>query len=145
MKFKSMYRRFLPLFQFIGGALCLASANVMFAQTAGGSGSAPTNSLGAIAENVTGSFGAFAQLITAGSFVAGSAFMLAALFKFKAHKDNPQSAPIGTPIALLFIGAAMIFLPLIFSSAGATLFGSQASSQNATGGPSGVIFTPGGQ
>lgn len=31
--------------------------------------------------------------------------------------------PVGTPIALLFISAALIFLPSIFSASGGTIFG----------------------
>jgi intracellular multiplication protein IcmD len=33
--------------------------------------------------------------------------------KFKQHKDNPTQTPIGTPIALVFIAAALLFLPSI--------------------------------
>ena len=72
------------------------------------------------------------------------AFVLGAIFKFKAHKDNPNQESIGKPIALLFIGAAMIFLPSVFSTTGVTLFGQQASSQTAVGGIEGVTsFTTG--
>jgi hypothetical protein len=37
--------------------------------------------------------------------------------------DNPTQIPIGTPIALIFIAAALIFLPTIFNVAGGTIFG----------------------
>jgi intracellular multiplication protein IcmD len=63
-----------------------------------------------------------AKLIAAGSYVGGLGFALGAIMKFKAHKDNPTQIPVGTPIALLFIAAALIFLPTIFSSTGTTLF-----------------------
>jgi intracellular multiplication protein IcmD len=69
-----------------------------------------------------------AQLMTANSYVAGMAFAIGAIAKFKAHKDNPTQIPIGTPIALLFVAAALIFIPTIFSTAGSTLFGSTGSS-----------------
>ena len=68
-----------------------------------------------------------AQLITAGSYVAGMAFAIGAIAKFKAHKDNPTQIPVGTPIALLFIAAALIFSPTIFSIGGNTLLGSSGS------------------
>jgi intracellular multiplication protein IcmD len=109
---------------------CLCVSNV-FAQ---GTGSAPEGSIGSVAENVQGSFSALAMVITSGSYIAGFAMVLAAIFKFKAHKDNPTQIPVGTPIALLFIGASLIFLPQIFSISGTTLFGSEGE----TGGVEGV-------
>lgn len=90
--------------------------------------------LGAVATQVTTSFSALAKLITASSYVAGMGFALSAILKFKQHKDNPQQIPIGTPIALLFIAAGLIFLPTIFGVAGQTIFGSSATA----GGVSGV-------
>lgn len=80
-------------------------------------------SLGTIAGTVTGSFEGLAKLITAGAYIAGIGFALSAILKFKQHKDNPQQIPIGTPIALLFIAAGLIFLPTIFGVANQTIFG----------------------
>jgi intracellular multiplication protein IcmD len=91
--------------------------------------------IGQIATNVTGTFYGIAQLITAGSYIAGMGFALAAIMKFKQHKDNPTNIPIGTPIALLFISAALIFLPTIFGVAGTTIFGTSGGS---VGGVTGV-------
>lgn len=65
-----------------------------------------------------------AALIQSASYVAGLGFTIAALLKFKSHKTNPTTVPIGTPIALVFIAAALIFLPTILSVAGSTMFGS---------------------
>jgi outer membrane autotransporter protein len=45
------------------------------------------------------------------------------VLKFKAHKDNPQQIPIGTPIALVFIAAGLLFLPVVLNLTGNTLFG----------------------
>ena len=90
-------------------------------------------SLGQIAQTVTNSFGQVAQLITAGSYIAGMGFALGAILKFKQHKDNPQQIQIGQPIALLFVAAALIFLPTIFGIAGQTVFGSGASVGGVTG------------
>ena len=86
---------------------------------------APEGSIGEVADNIKGSFSSLAKVITAGAYVGGMGFVLGSIFKFKAHKDNPTQIPIGTPIALLFIGAAMIFLPQIFSVTGSTMFGNQ--------------------
>jgi hypothetical protein len=45
----------------------------------------------------------------------------AQIVEFKAHKDNPTQTPISKPIALLFVGAALIFLPSVFSVDGQAL------------------------
>ena len=79
--------------------------------------------LGDMALKITESFEGLAKLITAGAYMAGIGFVMASMLKFKAHKDNPTQIPIGTPIALLFVGSALIFLPHIFIVAGYTIFG----------------------
>lgn len=79
--------------------------------------------LGQMALKITESFEGLAKLITAGAYMAGIGFVMASMLKFKAHKDNPTQIPIGTPIALLFVGSALIFLPHIFIIAGYTIFG----------------------
>lgn len=79
--------------------------------------------VGAVAAKITGNLANIARLITALSYVIGMALVVASLVKFKAHKDNPTQIPIGTPIALLFVGAALIFVPTVFSVGGGTLFG----------------------
>jgi len=38
------------------------------------------------------------------------------LQKFKAHKEQPTQVPISQPIALLFIAAALIFVPSVFKN-----------------------------
>lgn len=43
-----------------------------------------------------------------------------------ALKDDTPQLPVGLPIALLFISAALIFLPSTFKSVGGTLFGDAA-------------------
>ena len=64
------------------------------------------------------------ELVTAGSYVMGLGLALAAITKFKAHKDNPQQIVVGPPIALAVISALLLLLPSIFVSSGGTLFGS---------------------
>lgn len=111
-------------------ALTSFVATVAIAGDAGSSGSG----VGSVADSVTGNLGAIARLITAAAYVAGMAFAVGAIVKFKAHKDNPTQIPIGTPIALLFVGAALIFIPTVFRVAGGTLFGESGE----VGGISGV-------
>lgn len=100
--------------------------------------SAGAISLGKMASNITTSFGALTKLITAGSYLAGLGFSIGAIMKFKQHKDNPTQIPIGTPIALIFIAAALLFLPSILGVAGATMFGTTGGK---TAGPGGTIYT----
>lgn len=91
--------------------------------TAGTAALAAISGIGSVAAQVTSNVSNIAKLITAASYVAGMAFAVGAIVKFKAHKDNPTQIPIGTPIALLFVGAALIFVPTVFKVSGSTLFG----------------------
>jgi len=95
--------------------------------------------IGWVANNIQNSFSALARLITGSAFIAGFGFFCAAILKFKAHKDNPTQVPVGTPIALLFVAIALIFLPSLFSVGGRTLFGNSMTA----GGISGVDFVSG--
>lgn len=101
--------------------------------TVGSTAFAADVSLGTAALQITGSLSALASLITAGSYVAGFGFAVGAILKFKAHKDNPTQIPVGTPIALLFIAVALIFLPAIFSVTEQTIFGGTAEVGGVTG------------
>jgi len=96
-------------------------------------------SLGQMASTITTSFTNLAKLITAGSYLAGLGFSIGAIMKFKQHKDNPTQIPIGTPIALVFIAAALLFLPSILSVTGQTMFGTAGE----TAGPTGMIYGTG--
>ena len=89
--------------------------------------------LGGVASNVTTAFTSIAYLMIAVAYVAGLGFGVAAIFKFKQHKDNPTQIPLGTPIALLVVAIALVFLPAFFKPAGQTLF----VATTGAGGPSG--------
>ena len=89
-----------------------------------------------VASNVLGNLTSVTQLITAGSYVAGFAFAVAAIVKFKAHKDNPTQIMISQPIALLFVAAALIFIPSVIKTTGATLFGAGSTANTASAGVS---------
>lgn len=97
---------------------------------------ADTQSLGTVASTIIGSLGKVTKLITALSYVTGLAFSIGAIVKFKQHKDNPAQIPIATPITLVGVSAALLFLPTILGVTGATLFGNNYE----TAGPSGTIF-----
>ena len=94
--------------------VCLCTGTLALAQVSG---------VGSVAAKVTSNISALAKLFTAGSYVAGMAFAIGAIVKFKAHKDNPTQITIGQPVALLFVGAALIFIPTVFKVSGATMFG----------------------
>ncbi|OGT47748.1 MAG: hypothetical protein A3E83_04915 [Gammaproteobacteria bacterium RIFCSPHIGHO2_12_FULL_41_20] len=104
---------------------CFAAGTVALAAT--------TSGIGGVAGQVTTNLANIAKLITAGSYVAGMAFAVGAIVKFKAHKDNPTQVPIGMPIALLFIGAALIFVPSVFKTAGGTMFGGSGNVAGVSG------------
>ncbi len=89
-----------------------------------GSSAFAISGIGSVAAQVTTNLKSVAMLITAASYVAGMAFFVGAIVKLKAHKDNPTQIPIGTPIALLFVAAALVFLPSVIKSTGSTLFAS---------------------
>ena len=109
--------------------ICMGAA-VAFAQSSGGQSS---GGVADVAAKVTNNVAAIARLITAASYVAGMAFVVGAIVKFKAHKDNPTQIPIGTPIALLFVGAALIFVPTVFKVSGQTLFGPSGQVSSVSG------------
>lgn len=98
------------------GLVFLLSADSLFA-------AASTDTIGGMASNITASFGSLASLITGGCYLAGLAFAVTAIMKFKQHKDNPTQITIGTPISLVFIAAALLFMPSILDIAGNTMFG----------------------
>jgi len=107
--------------------LLLSVSELAFAADTTGGG------ISTVASSVLGNLGSLAQLITAGSYVAGFAFGVAAIVKFKAHKDNPTQVMISQPIVLLFVAAALIFIPSVFQTTGGTLFGSGTSAPGVAG------------
>ena len=92
-----------------------------------------------IASNLAGSFGPLEKLITGGSSLAGLGFAFAAILKFKAHRDNPTQIPVGTPIALILVAGALLYLPFLFGQVGRTLFG--GASVTGVAGVSGITFS----
>jgi len=86
-----------------------------------------------LVSGLTSNFAAVSQLITSIAYVAGLGFSTAAIFKFKQHKDNPQQIPLGTPFALLFVGASLLFMPTIFKIAGQSIFGTTSGVGGNTG------------
>ncbi len=98
--------------------------------------------LAGIATTITGTFKSLGSLMTGAAYVAGLGFTIAAIFKFKQHKDNPQQVQMGVPITMLLVGIALIFLPSIIQPAGKSIFGEGAEVGGFTG--EGVNKIPGG-
>lgn len=108
---------------------------------------ADTNvTIGQIAKNIMGSFKDLGELMIAMAYLSGFGFTVSAIFKFKQHKDNPTQIPVSTPLALLFVGIVLIFLPGIIKPTGYTIFGKDAQLDGMAGGftGDGVNGIPGG-
>jgi intracellular multiplication protein IcmD len=99
-----------------------------------GNAMATTGDIGNMASQISSTFSKLSKAITGGSYVAGLAFSIGAIMKFKQHKDNPTQITIGTPISLVFIAAALLFLPTVLDVAGQTMFTGGGSSA----GPGGI-------
>lgn len=89
-----------------------------------GDAMAQGQSLSDIVETLKDNILSLAPLLTIISYIAGVAFAIAGIVKFKAHKDNPQQVALSQPIVYLCVGAGLLFLPSIMQSAGTTIFGS---------------------
>lgn len=102
--------------------------------------------IGQIARNIMGSFQDLGELMIAMAYLSGFGFTVSAVFKFKQHKDNPTQIPVSTPLALLFVGIVLIFLPGIIKPTGFTIFGTDAKLDDMAGGftGDGAIHIPGG-
>jgi intracellular multiplication protein IcmD len=126
MKYKKKYIRvYKDLF------ITLASCMALIFLVSQEAFASPT--FGTMAAKMTGSFANIGLMITGGSYIAGLAFSIGAIMKFKQHKDNPTQVPIGTPISLVFIAAALLFLPTLLGSVGTTMFGISPNTAGAGG------------
>lgn len=103
-----------------------AGGSCMLGLSAAVAKGASPGSIGGIPTNLT-NIGSLAQLITTATYIAGFAFAVGSIIKFKQHKDNPTQPPISMPIVFLFVAAALIFLPAVFRSIGGTLFESYST------------------
>jgi intracellular multiplication protein IcmD len=109
----------------VGSAVCFLAGTLVFA--------GPTSGIGGVAAQVTGNLSNIAKFITAAAYVAGMGFGVAAVVKFKANRDNPTQVGIGIPITLLFVAAALLFIPSVFKTSGATLFGASGTVAGVSG------------
>lgn len=89
---------------------------------------AKVDNLGGVAERISTSLAGVKNLIVVIATIAGLGFGVAAIFKFKQHRDNPQQVPLGQPLSLLAISVMLLWLPFLLQSAGATLTGNTTTS-----------------
>ncbi|MEC8063880.1 MAG: type IV secretion protein IcmD [Pseudomonadota bacterium] len=89
--------------------------------------------IGDMAESINNTFTQIAQLIGGAAYVAGLGFGMAAIFKFKQHRDNPTQVPVGTPFGMLGVAIMLIYLPSLLTNAGSTVFSSDTATYGVTG------------
>jgi intracellular multiplication protein IcmD len=144
VKQKPFYSRYFPFYKGLLkliGVFGVLYSGAALAQGGGAAAGGGGTNIGAIASNITGSFESIGRLILAVAFLGGIGFIMAAIFKFKQHKDNPNQVTLGTPIAMLVIGAFLVFMPSIIGPAGSTIYGASPTAGGFTGG--GVSIIPG--
>lgn len=78
--------------------------------------------IGDLADSINQTLSELTKVITEGAYLAGLAFMVITIMKFKQHKDNPTTYPLGTPLSHVFISAVLRLLPSIIEIAGRKIF-----------------------
>ena len=111
----------------IKGLLYLLWLSGCFAAATAFADATTDSGIAGIAGRITSTASTLATMMIAVSYIAGIGFVVASLFKFKQHKDNPTQIPLGTPLALMAIGVILVFLPALFAPVGKSIFGSQAN------------------
>lgn len=82
---------------------------------------------GQVARTVFGQMTAFADVITAGVFLAGLGVGAAAALKFKAHSENAQQVPLKVPMVYAIVAALLIGFPAYLKMSKTSLFGAGPS------------------
>lgn len=96
-------------------------------------------SYGDVSSNIRLSFEGIAYLVSASSYLGGMSLAIASILKFKQHKENPTQIPIGTPLAIILIASALIFMPSVLGALAHTLFGTSGT----VGGLNGTLYNSG--
>lgn len=72
---------------------------------------AQEDTIGGVADRISGQLDEFANLLTGAMFLVGIGLGAMAALKFKAHNEDPRSTKITTPIVLAVVSACLIGLP----------------------------------
>jgi intracellular multiplication protein IcmD len=119
--------RFLKCLALTAGIAAVLCPEISMAQTAT-SGLA----IGDVAMNASKSINGVQVMIQGACYMAGVALAGGSMFKFKAHKDNPQQTPLSTPIVMLAVAAGLLYLPSLMTTAGQSLWGGSQNSSAIT-------------
>jgi len=84
-------------------------------------------SVGDLADSIDDILNAVGHLITGGAYLAGLAFIIGAILKFKQHKDNPTQLPLGSPESMALLAAILLHLPTIEDKLGQRMFDNQST------------------
>jgi intracellular multiplication protein IcmD len=96
---------------------------------------ATTSGIALVACRVVNNLSGIGTLLLGTSYIAGMAFGIGAIVKFKAHKENPTQVPLSQGIVLLFVGAALIGIPSVYKLTTKTLFASGYTTAPVSGMP----------
>ena len=91
--------------------------------------------VGGVVHKFNGMFTLLDRMINAGVYIAGIFFAIAAIFRFKEHRNNPSQIPISIPLALGVLAGALLFLPMLGNLTGYSLFGDPIFIAGAQGTP----------
>lgn len=83
---------------------------------------AEVTDIGGAADKLVGSFASVGSLMVAAAYLGGFGFVIAGIFKFKQAKDSHGQIPFSTPIAIVVVGAALIFLPSLIKIVAQSIF-----------------------
>lgn len=92
-----------------------------------GAATGGAESLATVVQRVESNIAAVSRLLILISYVAGVGFAMAGVLQFKAHKDNPTQVPLSKPIVYVCVGAFLLFLPKLMSTAGKSIFGADSA------------------
>lgn len=84
------------------------------------------NTLSSIASNINTTVSEGAVILQDTSLIIGIALIMAAFFKFHAHKNNPTQVPLSHGFTLLLIGGGLCFFPFLLDTAGDVFLGNNA-------------------
>lgn len=103
---------------FAMAALCFYASFAFGAEGDGG----PVTDIGSAADKLVESFSSLGSLLVAAAYLGGFGFVIAGIFKFKQAKDSHGQIPFSTPIAIVAVGAALVFLPSLIQIVSQSIF-----------------------
>jgi intracellular multiplication protein IcmD len=84
-----------------------------------------------ISDNVRGNFGAIADLMGGGAYLAGAGFGIQSAFK--AHNENPQQVKLSQPLTYGVVAGALLALPTFLDTGADTMFDSAGTATSIDG------------